>query len=258
MPNTNANVYPALGINAQNQVFGVDPNNNIHTLSPANFAQVIAISENGTIWAISTDPVSGGAQISWSTGDGNWNPVTNDPGAVIITGSVADGALYYTESQALWAIDTANNEGEQIGQMPEVQNLDYGGGYLWMVAPLTPGGDPCLQFTSTTNGVYNWKPFSGLPQPPNISANYYGDCYGVDSFSPVYYSKDGSTTGNNSTGANGTALEISFKNTYYVLSTNGNENGNDVLIWEDVNGGTFVNAGFQAIQVLGTYYLAGS
>jgi hypothetical protein len=125
MPNTNANVYPALGINAQNQVFGVDQNNNIHTLSNEGFAQVIAISENGTIWAISTDPVSGGAQISWSIGDGNWTPVSNDPGAVLLTGSGADGALYYTESQTLWTIQT-NSEGEQIAQMPEVQNLDYG------------------------------------------------------------------------------------------------------------------------------------
>lgn len=258
MANTNGNVYPALGINAQNQVFGVDSNNNIHLLSAANFAQVIAISENGTIWAISTDPVSGGAQISWSIGDGNWNPVNNDPGAVLITGSTADGAFYYTESETLWGIQTSYNEGEQIGQIPAVQNLDFGGGYLWMVAPITPDGDACLQFSPLNGAPFAWKPFAGLPEPSSISANYSGDCYGVDSFSPMYYSKDGSTTGNNSSGANGSALEITFKNTYYVLSTNGNENGNDVLIWEDVNGGTFVSAGFQAIQVLGTYYLAGS
>lgn len=257
MANTNGNVYPALGINAQNQVFGVDSNNNIHLLSAENFAQVIAISENGTIWAISTDPVSGGAQISWSIGDGNWTPVNNDPGAVLITGTTADGALYYTESETLWAIQTAYNEGEQIGQIPAVQNLDYGGGYLWMVAPIQPNTEACLQFTPT-DGTYNWKPFAGLPEPSSISVNYMGDCYGVNDFSPVYYSSDGTNTGSDGSGATGSALEITFKNTYYVLSTNGNENGNDVLIWEDVNGGTFVSAGFQAIQVLGTYYLAGS
>lgn len=257
MANTNGNVYSALGINAQNQVFGVDPNDNIlFFLSDENFAQVIAISENGTIWAISTDPVSGGAQIFWSIGDGNWTPVSNDPGAVLLTGGQLDGALYYTESQTLWTIQT-NGEGEQIGQMPEVQNLDYGGGYLWMVAPIQPNTAACLQFTPT-DGVYNWKPFSGLPEPSSISVNYMGDCYGVDKFSPVYYSSDGTNTGSDGSGATGRAIEITFKNTYYVLSTNGNENGNEVLIWEDVNGGTFVSAGFQAIQVLGTYYLAGS
>lgn len=254
MPNTNANVYPALGINAQNQVFGVDPNNNIHLLSEENFAQVIAISENGTIWAITTDPLTGGAQLAWSVGDGNWTIVISTaPGAVFLTGSVGGGALYYTEDQTLWGVST-NGESEQIAQMPEVQDIDYGGGYLWMVAPIGPDTQACLQFTPTTGLSYNWKPFAGIVEPNSIAVNYQGYCYGVQDFSPVYYAPDGSTTGSGGSGAEGSALEITFKNTYYLLSTNGNENGNDVLIWEDVNGGTFVNAGFQAVQVLGTYY----
>lgn len=258
MPNTNANVYPALGINSQNQVFGVDANNNIHTLSPVNFAQVIAISENGTIWAISTDAITGGAQLSWSIGDGNWTAVTDVPGAVLLTGAGNDGALYYTEEQTLWSILT-NGESEQVAQMPEVQDIDYGGGYIWMVAPIQPNTRACLQYTPTTGTTYNWKPFAGIVEPTSISVEYQGNCYGVQDFSPIYYSKDGSTTGSAGSGANGSALEITFKNSFYLLSTNGSENGgNDVMIWEDVAGGTFVSAGFQAIQVLSTYYLAGS
>ncbi|WP_373550361.1 hypothetical protein [Haliscomenobacter sp.] len=256
MPNTNANVYPALGINAQNQVFGVDANNNIHTLSNEGFAQVIAISENGTIWAISTDPLSGGAQLSWSTGDGNWTAFSNVPGAVLLTGSRADSALYYTESQTLWTIQTSG-QGEQIGQMPEVQDLDYGGGYLWMIAPIAPNGDACLQFTSMEGPMFNWKPFSGYSEPSSISVNYAGNCYGVDgSFSPMYYLNDGVSTGSAGDGATTSSLEVSFKNTFYVLSTNGNEKGNDVLVYKGDGPGSFVSAGFQAIQVLGTYYSA--
>lgn len=256
MPNMNGNVYPAWGINYQNQVFALGLDNAVYPMSDVNFAQVIAISENGTLWAISTDAVSGGAQICWSTGDGNWTPVSVDPGGVFITGGRADSALYYTEDQTLWVIQT-NGEAEQIAQMPEVQNIDYGGGYIWIVAPIAPNTRACLQFTAA-DGPFNWKPFAGIVEPSSISVNYQGYCYGVQDFSPVYYAPDGSSTGTGGAGATGSALEITFKNTYYLLSTNGNENGNDVMIWEDIAGGTFVNAGFQAIQILGTYYLAGS
>lgn len=256
MPNTNGNIYLAWGINSQNQVFAVDTKNVVYPMSEENFAEVIAISESGVIWVLSTDPDTGGALLYWGIGDGNWNPATTASGAIFLTGFVENQAWYYTEDGALSTIDITG-EGEVIGKIADVQQMDYGGGYLWLVFP-SSDGIPCLQFTPINGAPFAWKPFVGLPEPSSISVNYNGDCYGVDSFSPVYYSKDGSTTGNNSSGANGSALEISFKNTYYVLSTNGNKNGNDVLIWEDTAGGTFVSAGFQAIQVLGTYYLANS
>ncbi len=255
MPNTYGNIYPAWGINAQNQVFAVDTGNAVFPMSDENFAEVIAISESGVIWVLSTDPDTGGALLYWGIGDGNWNPATTASGAIFLSGFVGNQAWYYTEDGSLSTIDITG-EGEVIGQIADVQQMDYGGGYLWMVFP-SKDGIPCLQFNPVNGTPFNWKPFAGLPEPSSISVNYSGNCYGVnDSFSPVYYLNDGISTGSAGSGADGSALEISFKNTFYVLSTNGNENGNDVLIYEGDGPGTFVSAGFQAIQILGTYYLA--
>lgn len=258
MPNTNANVYLALGINEQNQVFGVDPNNNIHLLSEENFAQVIAISGNGVIWAITTDPLSGSTQLSWSLGDGKWTVAINDSEAVLVCGANFDGAIFYTQDGTIWAIQTNNNSANPMVKIPGVVALEYGNSYIWIVAPIAPDTPACLQFTYGGQTPYKWQPFAGNVEPSSISVNYEGDCYAVQDFSPVYYSRDGSTTSSAGVGANGSALEITFKNTYYLLSTNANKNGNEVMVWKDTAGGTFVSAGFQAIQVLGTYYLPGS
>ncbi|AEE53690.1 hypothetical protein [Haliscomenobacter hydrossis] len=256
MPNTYGNIYPAWGINTQNQVFAVDTGNAIFPMSDENFAEVIAISESGVIWVLSTDPDTGGALLYWGIGDGNWNPATTASGAIFLSGFVGNQAWYYTEDGALCTIDITG-EGEVIGKIADVQQMDYGGGYLWLVFPSTDGGIPCLQFSPINGAPFAWKPFVGFPEPSCITVNYTGNCYGIDgSFSPMYYLNDGVSTGSAGDGANGSALEISFKNTYFLLSTNADKNGNDVLMYQDTAGSSFVSAGFQAIQVLGTYYVA--
>ncbi len=257
MSNINGNAYPAWGINAANQVFAVDSNNKTYVMSTPDFAQVIAISESGILWVISSKPdPNSGSVIFWSKGDGNWVSMgKNIPGAVLLTGGQGDSATYYTEDGTLWTIDPTT-ESYALGNIEDIQELDYGGGMLWAVFPQEPGGIPCLQFASNKDVPWKWQTFKGDPQPVGISASYYGDCYGALSYSPVFFGKDGVSTNSAGAGANGSTLELSFKNNFYLLSTNADKNGNEVMVWKDVNGGVFVNAGFEAIQILGTYYLA--
>ena len=255
MSNTYGNAYPALGINSDNQVFGVDTNNQIHPLSKAGFAETIGISQDGIIWAISTTPDPGtGSYLYWSKADGNWNPTGNVDGDAFLTGTGAGMCLVYTLDGTLWAYNVDGSR-SVITNINDLQDMDYGGTTLWAVFPTTPGGVPCLQFWNVMQTPPNWVQFQGSPAPSGISCSYNGDCYGVVDFSPIYYSGDGKTSNSAGSGANGSTLEMSFKNNFYGLSTNADKNGNQVLIWVDEMGGVFQNAGFQAIQVLATYYL---
>lgn len=258
MPNINANVYIALGINAKNQVFGVDITNHLHLLSIESFAESIAISENGIIWAIAANPGPGGANLYWSAGDGNWHAAgPSAKEAVKITGSVANQVYYYGTDDCLYYINTSG-EGEQIGPIPDVQYLDYGGGFLWIVAPTQPGGIPSLQFCQIGTRSFDWRSFTGAPSPTDICVNAYGNCYGIQSYSPRYFLNDGVRTGSAGTGANGKALEMSYKKTYYLLSNNANADGNEVMVYTNFQGySNFIDAKFRAIQVLGTYYQYG-
>jgi hypothetical protein len=142
-----------------------------------------------------------------------------------------------------------------INTIDDLQELDFGGGYLWALFPGKPGGPPYLQYAQVDQTPLQWKAFSGYVNPSGISVNYNGDCYGATDFSPMFYSSDGTSSGSAGAGADGSTLAVTFKNTFYLLSTNANNNGNDVWVWQDTAGGTFVNAGFQAIQILATYYL---
>ncbi len=206
MSNINGNVFPAWGINAQNQVFAVDTSNKIHLKSGTDFAEVIGISENGILWAISTipDPKSGSI-IFWSTGDGLWIPAGNNiPGAVLLTGAGPDTAFYYTEDGSLWSINIQGS-GYLVAKIQDIQQLDYGGSNLWAVFPVQTGGIPCLQFWNIPQSPMKWQPFNGAPQPMGISASYNGDCYGALSYSPVFFGKDGTSTG--SAGSGDSALK---------------------------------------------------
>ncbi|MBL7780253.1 MAG: hypothetical protein JNM22_03480 [Saprospiraceae bacterium] len=255
MSNTNGNNYPAWGIDFENRVFAMDTSYAVYPMSDPDFAELIAISDSGIIWVLSTSPDQPtGSVLYWGKGDGNWTPVGNVPGAVDLTGGAGTGAVYATEDGQIWSIDI-NGEGEKIDQINDLQDMDFGGGYLWAVFPLAPGGAPVLQFAYTGNIPVKWQPFNGAVAPDSISAGYTGDCYGVSDFTGVYYSTNGTSTGPVGSGANGSTLEITFKNNIYALSTNGNEQGNDVLIWVDTQGGVFEPTGVQAIQILATYYL---
>lgn len=255
MSNTNGNIYPAWGIDFENRVFAMDSSNAVYPMSDPDFAELIAISDSGIIWVISTSPdPSSGSVLYWGKGDGNWNPVGNVPGAVDLTGGAGNGAVYATEDGQIWSIDITG-EGEMIDKIADLQDMDYGGGYLWTVFPPTPGSPAVLQFADTSVIPVKWQIFNGPVMPQSISIGYTGDCYAVTDFTPVFYSKDGKSTGSVGSGANGSALEITFKNNIYLLSTNGNEQGNDVLIWVDTQGGVFESIGVQALQILATYYL---
>lgn len=72
----------------------------------------------------------------------------------------------------------------------------------------------------------------------------------------MYYSNDGSSSGVDGTGANGSTLQITFKNTYYLLSTSANAQGNEIMQWVDENGGTWENTGLRAIKIVSSWYNA--
>jgi hypothetical protein len=224
-------------------------------MSATDFAEEISISENGIVWVLSTQPdPQSGSYLYWGAGDGNWKPVGNVPGVVQLTGAGPDIAVFYTEDGSVWVINT-NGSSSLLTKIQDVQEMDYGGNNLWAVFPTIPGGKPCLQFWNVMVTPANWVVFEGALEPMGISGNYNGDCYGALDYSPVYFSGDGKTTGSGGSGAKGSTLALTFKNTYYLLSTVADKNGNEVMIWVDEMGGNFVNAGFQAIQVLGSYYL---
>ncbi len=255
MSNTNGNNYPAWGIDFENRVFAMDSSYAVYPMSDPDFAELIAISDQGIIWVLSTSPdPSSGSVLYWGKGDGNWTPVGNVPGAVDLTGGAGTGAVYVTEDCQIWTIDISG-EGEMVDKIADLQDLDYGGGYLWAVFPPNTGGPAVLQLSDTSVIPAKWQVFKGPANPSSISVGYTGDCYGAAGFDPVYYSKDGQTTGSAGSGADGSTLEVTFKNNIYLLSTNGNEKGNDVLIWVDTQGGVFEPTGVQAIQILASYSL---
>ena len=73
--------------------------------------------------------------------------------------------------------------------------------------------------------------------------------------SPKYYSHDGISMGSAGSGADGKTLIISFKSWNYSLTTDGNENGNQVMEWQDDQGGTYMATSFRAVKVLSTFYI---
>lgn len=254
------NTYPTWGINVQGLVFAVDTNNGIHSKSTsANpFFYDLGISEDGHIWALSTipDPDGGGSKIYWSPGDGSWNEInTPDPGAVRISGFTGNSCIYLTTDQILRTLDITGASSVIYNSYP-VHDADYGGGMIWALLADKPGEPITLHYSAI--GDINFSAFgSGQTpiDPSSISVNYQGNCYGVSpSYSPMYYNKDGSSSGSAGKGADGKTISISFKNWNYIVLTTGDVEGNDVYVWEDVAGGTYTKTSFQAVKILSSYY----
>ena len=77
MSNQKGNQYPLWGINNNYEVFVLKTDGSTETMSKNDFAMDIAVSEDGTVWVLSTepDPDGGGAKIYWSNGDNTWNEI---------------------------------------------------------------------------------------------------------------------------------------------------------------------------------------
>lgn len=250
------NNYLLWAIGSDNQILALDPaTNTFVTKSDNEFAFDLGVSEDGTIWVISTIPdPNGGAKIFWSPGDGTWNEVQKPTKqAAQICGTTHSNCTYVSESGDVVQMSTDGTSFNLLTGL-DITDIDYGGGYYWAIMPMQPGGIPCLQFAQVTIPPLTWKVFAGNPIPNNLSVNYYGDCYAVDKFNPMYYSKNGSTSSISGAGANGITLQITFKNTYYLLSNNANPQGNEIMIWVDQQGGIWQNTGLRAIKIVASWY----
>lgn len=255
MSNLKGNQYPVWGINTNYQVFAVNSVGHANTMSKVDFAMRLAISEDGTIWALSTtpDPDGGGSKLFWSNGDGNWTEInTADPGGVSIAGGQGDKCYYLTYDGEIRSMDPSGNS-DSIYKGNYIVDFDYGAGMFWAIMPAQEGGIPCLHYTPAT--AISWKAFQGNPQPFSISADYQGNCIAITDFDPIYYSKDGTSTNSAGAGVAGRALQVSAKNWTFLVSTDANAEGNLLYEWQDIAGGTFEAMSVRGMSVAASYYL---
>ena len=257
MSNTKGNVFRFIIISMDYQVFGVHNDGTQTSLSDQNFTGSIGIAEDGTLWALSLldpDPDGGGAKLYWSNADGHWNEInTSDPGGVMISGGAGSSCYYISGSDGLRSMDT-NGQGKLIDGTHLFYAMDYGGGNIWGVFPDKEGGAPGLHYAAAGDQL-QWNKFNlqneeNAPFPISVSSS--GNCYGVIDGNPTYFSKNGGQ-GTAGSGANGIGLEMSFKNWNYLLTTNANTDGNEVMAWVDTKGGVFQNTNTRAYKVLATY-----
>lgn len=254
MSNSKGNQYPVWGINDKDQVFAVDTNGTTHNMSNENFASSIGIAEDGTVWVLSMipDPDGGGARLFWSNGDSIWNEInTPDPGGVDISGGLGSNCFYRTFDGEIRTMSTGGT-GRSYYNGKYISAFDYGGGMVWALMPETEGGIPCLQFANVD--VLQWKPFAGNPEPSSISVDYQGNCQAINDADPVYYSKDGVSTGSSGTGVNGKAFIISSKTWTFLMSTELNENGNLFYEWQDIAGGTYMPMAARGSRIAASHY----
>ena len=254
MSNSKGNQYPVWGINTNYQVFAINTDGHANTMSDINFAMRVVISEDGIVWALSytPDPDGGGAKLFWSNGDANWTEInTADPGGVRISGGEGDKCYYLTYDGEIRSMDTSGNS-TSVYKGNYIVDFDYGADMFWAIMPEQAGGIPCLQYTHAA--AISWKAFQGNPEPYSISTDYQGNCIAIADFNPVYYSKDGSSTGSAGGGVAGRALQISAKNWTFLVSTDANTDGNLSYEWQDIAGGTFEAMSVRGMSVAASYY----
>jgi len=259
MSNAKGNVYPFLIISQDYQVIGVQSDGKQTPLSEKNFAGNFGISEDGTIWVLSltADPDGGGAKLFWSNGDSKWNEInTSDPGGIIISGGAGDSCYFITAMDELWSMNP-QGQGQKLYDGANIYSMDYGGNFLWAVLSDKPGEIPALHFASSDSPT-SWTKFDmgNASSPFSISVGYEGNCYGVADGNPMYYSNDGHSSGSAGGGADGIALETSFKKWNYLLTANidiQGTPGNEIMKWVDTQGGIFQTTNVYAYKVLATY-----
>jgi len=250
----NGNNYPAWLISNENELFTLNPDGSTTSRSEKGFAKDVGIAEDGTVWVLANepDPDGGGGKIFWGSGDGNWTEVqTKDPGGAKISGYTGSKCIYLTNDGFVISMDT-NNQSAVVFELSEAFDFDYGGGFFWGIFSDKEGEKPILHLAKEGG---QWTEFQGDVTPTSLSVNYNGDCYAVLDNDPMGFESDGKTSFNDGdTNSDGKTLQITFKNTYYLLSTNCTEQGNEVMVWEDVDGGTWKSTGAFAAKVISTWY----
>ncbi len=259
MSNAKGNVYPLWMISNAYQVQSVDKEQKVTDQSHTGFAIDIGISEDGTVWILSNeaDPDGGGAQIYWSNGDNKWNKIdTSDPGGVKICGYTGNSCLFLSSSGVLCSMDTDGSYSTLFDSaMSPIIDFDYGGGKIWALMYHDLKSYPNLHYTEASS--INWQQIGDSKKPVNLrslSVNHSGFCNAVnEKGEPVYYNTNGDE---GSVGKMGKKLaeKITYKNHCFVLSTDTNDEGNLILEWEDVSGGTFSPTHLRANSICGSYY----
>ena len=256
MANQKGNQYPNWLITNAFQVFAYDSQSKSHQMSKEGFALDIGISEDGTVWVLSTepDPDGGGSKIYWSNGDNSWNEITtSNEGGYAIAGGTGSTCYYLDADNAIYQLDT-NGTATKIYDSSYVVKMDYGGGYIWAIL-IDANGMPGLYYSKSGSSL-SFTKFVGDYNPTDISVDYAGNCTGVDDLDPITFSKDGSSVSSPGTGANGKTIRISSKNWTYLVSSDleSGEYDNAILVWKDESGGEFVSTNMAGIQVAATYY----
>lgn len=257
MSNSKGNAYPLWLISNNAQIQSVDTSQKISNQSKENFAMGLGISEDGTVWALSTepDPDGGGAKIYWSNGDENWNEIaSSDPGGVKICGYTGSSCLFLTGSGDLLSMDTNGSSNKLVdGSTTLIYDFDYGNSVIWAILAKKSGMIPSLHYTNT-NAPLSWKEVGDqVYDLYSLSVNYAGNCYGAQDYKPVYYDTNGSTGSAGSTGQL-LALQVSFKNANFMVSNDGTAEGNLVYEWVDEQGGTYSSMNIRAMTIQSTYY----
>ncbi|MEL6391279.1 MAG: hypothetical protein AAFR97_00915 [Bacteroidota bacterium] len=256
MPNTKGNAVPLWGITSDFTVVAFDLDHKPKPMSDSNFALKIAIAEDGTVWAVTTtpDPDGGGAKIFWSDGNGNWTEInTPDPGGVAIAGYSGSSCIYLDDKGILRTL-TTDGETEVIFNNPALADFDYCAGYLWALFPQTVGGPPVLQYKNLAKDP-DFHVFVGDKMPVSLSVDYQGDCSGALDGTPQSFANDGQSEYPIGSGLEGKTLQITSKNWSYALSSDINEDGNMIYMWQDVAGGQFQSTGMRASYIATTFYM---
>jgi len=260
MANKNGNQYPAWLISARGEVQAVTADGHVKTMSAPDFAYDLGISEDGTVWVVSTtpDPDGGGGKVLWGMGDGQWKEInTRDPGAAGITGGGPGACYYSTAGGDLWSLQT-NGVAHHQKFVSGVVDVDYGAtGVLWALFPDKPGEKATLHFGSLGMSPFTWTHLHGDVMPASISANSNGNCYGLVNGKPVQWQQNGNWHIFDKGAKRG--MSLSFKqgsvqgqDRFYLTTASGNQHGNEVMIYQGDRG--WVDAGFRAIYTLATYY----
>ena len=258
MSNSKYNCYPAILISNTYQVHGWNPDQSTNDLSDPGFASAVAISDDGTLWAISTtpDPDGGGGKLYWSDVGAEWNEIsTNDPGGIAITGGSGSSCYFLTTSGAIWTMDT-NGTGKKVFDDHLVIEMDAGGGYIWVIMSEN-GGIPALYY-SPIGATFNFQkfPIGDNATPYSLSVNFEGNCFAVENDNPVYYGKDGTSKGSAGTGLDGKAMAISNKKNNFALSIyDTNSDGNLIYEWTTQNQGSYSATSTRTNTILSTYYV---
>jgi hypothetical protein len=258
MSNSKGNAFPLWYVDNNFEIFAVANDGSSQSKSKSSFASKVAVSEDGTVWALSVtpDPDGGGAKLFWSNGDGNWTEInTPDPGGVGISGYTGSSCIYNDWDGNLRSMNTDGTSSVlfNAGETPLVEAA-YGGGMIWCLKPPSAGQIPVLSYSSD-NGS-SWKEFAGDIYPYGLSVSYNGDCYATDqNFNPMYYSKDGSSSASAGSGIDGKTLSIAFANWCFALGIDANENGNLIYEWQDEAGGTFRATAARGMSIAASYYL---